>query len=177
MSDSEHQDDVEDPGPTESGPEPGTPEPARLRRRPFGYKRADVDQAIESRDAHLVELRQDIAALWLAFAQHDRMIRGLAGAGGVSKAGVTSEPTPAISERRAMRSGEPDDIPAPDSGEAIGRQLSDLDDVLAAIEMATQTLERTYADEVDQPPESADSEGSDPANEPAESLDEDEKVG
>ena len=30
---------------------------------------------------------------------------------------------------------------------SIGNQLSELDEVLAAIEMATQTLERTYAEE------------------------------
>ena len=53
---------------------------------------------------------------------------------------------------RAEVEGRPvaaDPVPASPAGEdaPIGRQLADLDDVLAAIELATQTLERTYVDE------------------------------
>ena len=50
---------------------PGT----KLRRRPLGYNRADVDEALKARDGELAELTQDIAALSIAFAQHDRVIR------------------------------------------------------------------------------------------------------
>ena len=123
-----------------AGAEPGRPERPRLRRSPLGYRRADVDAALETRDSQLAELRQDIAALWLAFAQHDRMLRALGG--------EPAQPTP------APRVPEPEPEPGPDQAviaaeaASIGEQLSELDDVLAAIEMATQTLERTYADEI-----------------------------
>jgi len=47
------------------------------------------------------------------------------------------------------------ETPAPEPLESeaasIGAQLSELDEVLAAIEMATQTLERTYAEEIQGP--------------------------
>ena len=36
---------------------------------------------------------------------------------------------------------------------SVGRQLADLDDVLAAIELATQTLEQTYVEEIAAPSE------------------------
>jgi hypothetical protein len=131
-----------------AGPEPGTPEPPRLRKRPFGYKRADVDEALATRDSQLAELRQDIAALWLAFAQHDRMIRELTGG---------ADPGPAAApagEAADPSTPPPDPAHAPDA-EAVGKQLSDLDEVLAAIEMATQTLERTYSDEIAEPGQEA----------------------
>jgi hypothetical protein len=131
-----------------AGPEPGTPEPPRLRKRPFGYKRADVDEALATRDSQLAELRQDIAALWLAFAQHDRMIRELTGG---SDPGPAQEPTPA--ETPDATATAPAATPA--DAESVGRQLSDLDEVLAAIEMATQTLERSYSDEVAAPDQEA----------------------
>ena len=138
-----------------------TEEP-RLRRRPFGYSKRDVREALDrqsaalgAREAELAELRQDIAALWLAFAQHDRMIRRALG----------DEPAPAEADPAGSVSGSTEPAPtaaasagaaahaaaakaaAADEDAAIGRQLSDLDDVLAAIELATQTLERTYAGE------------------------------
>jgi hypothetical protein len=130
-----------------AGPEPGTPEPPRLRKRPFGYKRADVDEALATRDSQLAELRQDIAALWLAFAQHDRMIRELTG-------GADPGPAQAPPAEAAAPSPTPTAEPVPDA-ESVGKQLSDLDEVLAAIEMATQTLERTYSDEVAEPGQEA----------------------
>lgn len=141
---------------SEDGPRgggaPGAPEPPRLRKRPFGYKRADVDEALETRDSQVAELRQDIAALWLAFAQHDRMIRDL---GGAPRAAGTSPEPPLEHEGAALQgaSETADDTPAEsasavEGAEAIGQQLSDLDEVLAAIEMATQTLERSYAEEI-----------------------------
>ena len=132
--------DSEDGEGREASTEPGRPERPRLRRSPLGYRRADVDAALETRDSQLAELRQDIAALWLAFAQHDRMLRALGG--------EPAQPTP------APRVPEPEPEPGPDQAviaaeaASIGEQLSELDDVLAAIEMATQTLERTYADEI-----------------------------
>jgi hypothetical protein len=156
-------------------------EPPKLRRRPFGVRKADVLAALEHRDtelgareAELAELRQDIAALWLAFAQHDRMIRRALGQDD-SPAETTTSPTPetdaATATRQAQARPEAPAPSAPGGGAApaepkpaspgpeqtidpaqasaaadaaIGRQLSDLDDVLAAIELATQTLERTY---------------------------------
>ena len=58
----------------------------------------------------------------------------------------------------------PSDVPVEDSppptpsssaieaeAESIGHQLSELDEVLAAIELATQTLERTYSEEIAKP--------------------------
>jgi hypothetical protein len=112
-----------------------------LRRSPLGYRRADVDAALARRDAELTELRRDIAALWLALAEHDRMLRVL-------------DTAPAPPAPPAPLSG--DSAPAPDptppaaaeEATSIGAQLSELGDVLAAIEMATQTLESTYADEL-----------------------------
>lgn len=108
--------------------------------------------------SEIEELRSDIAALWLAFGQHERILRdlvarlgaalGAAGAvagGGREQAGAAQEP-----------SGPP----------PISRQLSDLDDVLAAIERATEVLERTHADELGAEPDErqleADEQGPEP---------------
>lgn len=132
----------------ERGGEPGAgagvgerPHP-RMRRAPFGYRRGDVDAALAARDAELAELRQDIAALWLAFAQHDRLLRG-------------GSPEPASNaasaEDRPERPPEPDADQAAARAAAIGAQLSELDHVLSAIEEATRTLERTYATEIGEP--------------------------
>lgn len=110
----------------------------RMRRRLLGYRPADVEAALAAReselaarDAELVELRQDIAALWLAFAQHDRMLGELRDAA-----------APVERPSAAEKASEPDP--------SVGRQLAELDEVLAAIEMATQTLERTYAEEAEE---------------------------
>jgi len=122
--------------------QPGRPERPRLRRRPLGYKRADVDEALEARDGELAELRQDIAALWLAFAQHDRMLRALTG---------EAPPPPSGTEpkRRETPETAAPSMPLETEAASIGAQLSELDEVLAAIEMATKTLERTYSEEID----------------------------
>ena len=123
----------------------GRPERPKLRRRPLGYKRADVDEAFEARDSELAELKQDIAALWLAFAQHDRMIRALGG----------EDPPPLVQRPAPQPAAKPDEpvepgpSPVEIEAESIGHQLSELDEVLAAIEMATKTLEHTYSDEIE----------------------------
>ena len=132
-----------------------TPDRRALPRGLLGYRRADVEEALATRDAELVELRQDIAALWLAFAQHDRLIRtvlSLPEQGGPQPAARTApgsaprrEPAADPGERRPTAGAAAGgDSPPP----AISRQLSELDEVLSAIEMATQTLEETYADEI-----------------------------
>lgn len=174
-----------------------------LRRGLLGYKRADVDRALEARDgelddlageleardAELSELRQDVAALWLAFAQHDRMIRE---ALQTQPAAEASAPSPGLAaqqpQQTAPQSPEPEEpvlvadpgassLPPdePVEGEpSVGRQLADLDDVLAAIELATQTLEQTYVEEIAEPREqeqqeqaSATPQPEEPAAEPA----------
>ena len=155
--------------PTEPPPAPPPPPRPRLRRRPLGYKRADVDGALAARDAELAELRQDVAALWLAFAQHDRILRTIAegSAPAAPAAGTEQEPEAAAEAVQPAGAG-------PLAGEAssIGTQLSELEEVLAAIESATQTLERTYSEELaagGEPAGEAESPGGDePATEPAE---------
>lgn len=143
-----------------STPEPGRPERPRLRRSAFGYRRADVDEALDARDGELAELRQDVAALWLAFAQHDRVLRSL------SADAAPAPPPPPAPPPEAEPGPPPEEVAA--EATSIGDQLSELDEVLAAIEMATQTLERTYAEEIrgagrpegesEQPPDDADAE-------------------
>lgn len=151
----------EEQGTDEPPTQPGAPEPAKLRRGMFGYRRVDVDEALGTRDSELAELRQDVAALWLAFAQHDRMIReglqhGVSGDEGTSGAREEPPPAPPADPPPSEPELSANALAAGDSSESIGRQLSDLDEVLAAIEMATQTLERTYAEEIaseaDEPP-------------------------
>jgi hypothetical protein len=113
-----------------------------MRRALFGYRPADVDAALAARDAELAELRQDVAALWLAFAQHDRLLRG------------DSPEQPRAAGPEADPSEPADADPASDPAiraASIGAQLSELDHVLSAIEDATRTLERTYASEVGRP--------------------------
>jgi hypothetical protein len=115
-----------------------------LRRSLFGYRTEDVDRAFEARDTELAELRQDVAALWLAFSQHDRLIRAALEMPGspppAPAAPAPAEPAPAPTEPAAADASAP-----------INRQLEELDHVLAAIESATQTLERTYAEETGAP--------------------------
>lgn len=107
-----------------------------LRRGLFGYRAEDVDQAFEARDTELAELRQDVAALWLAFSQHDRLIRAVLAEPPSSPAPPAPAPAPPESRQAPAAEAAP-----------INRQLEELDQVLAAIESATQTLERTYAEE------------------------------
>lgn len=136
-------------------------ESPRLRMRPLGYRRSDVDEALAQRDAQLAELRHDIAALWIAFGQHDRVLRAMsrendrAAAPAASPAAAPS-PTALPSAPPPPGPREEDPDVAIESPEAIGAQLAGLDEVLAAIEAATHTLERSYADELapkDPPPE------------------------
>jgi hypothetical protein len=125
-----------------------------LRRGLFGYRTDDVDEAFEARDTELAELRQDVAALWLAFSQHDRLIRA------ALEMPASSPPTapPEAPAPAPAPAGPAVEAPAPiqatpvaPAGAAgaapVNQQLEELDQVLAAIESATQTLERTYADE------------------------------
>jgi hypothetical protein len=137
-----------------------------LRRGLFGYRREDVDQALEARDTELAEMRQDVAALWLAFAQHDRLIRSV-----VEGRSSSPQPRPAAPAAPPPRPVAPEPAPAPppapvpsqapvaadptaaEATAPISRQLEELDQVLAAIESATQTLERTYVDEAGKPAE------------------------
>ncbi len=156
----------------------------KLRRRLLGYKRTDVEHALkaregeldelegelDAREAEVTELRQDVAALWLAFAQHDRTLEDLRAAViALADERRAAPPTPAPrpfapppsaprpDPARAPAVPPQPEVPvAPESAAAasapeasVGRQLADLDDVLAAIEMATQTLEQTYAEEIE----------------------------
>jgi hypothetical protein len=118
----------------------------RLRRAPFGYRRADVDAALAARDAELAELRQDVAALWLAFAQHDRLLRDAPGA---AEAAAAAQPQSGTATGGTVPEADPEQAAA--RAAAIGAQLSELDHVLSAIEEATRTLERTYASETGEP--------------------------
>ena len=114
------------------GPEP------RLRRGLFGYRAGDVRAEIEVRNAEADELRDDVAALWLVFNQHERAIRELIGA--VERLGGGRIPPPG--ERNW---DDPDDDGsgrAPDGW--VADQMEGLDEVLAAIKQATDLLERSY---------------------------------
>lgn len=138
---------------------PGSIPRPKLRRRPFGYSSRDVDEALDARDFELAELRQDVAALWLAFAQHDRLLRAAFGDAGAPRSPQPSppaaDPMPPASEPGPAPTPPPPDAhattgadPATPGAHSVGRQLADLDDALAAIEMATQTLEQTYGEEI-----------------------------
>lgn len=108
----------------------------RLRRSPFGYRRSDVDEALGARDAELAVLRQDIAALWLAFAEHDRILRQP----GSEPAELAEPPVPTVQQQQPLDS----------EAASIGVQLAELDEVLASIETATRRLERAYAERGDE---------------------------
>lgn len=161
---------------TEAGPAAAdaadATDPPKLRSRPFGYRKRDVHDALErqaaalgAREAELAELRQDIAALWLAFAQHDRMIRRALGEEAASRqASGGAPPAPAGETPAEAPAGQASGGAVTDEA-AIGRQLSDLDDVLAAIELATQTLERTYVETAEAPPESGEDAKASPGEE------------
>jgi hypothetical protein len=120
-----------------------------LRRGLFGYRTDDVDEAFEARDTELAELRQDVAALWLAFSQHDRLIRAALEMPASSPPTAPPEaPAPAPAGPAVEAPAPIQAAPAAPAGAApVNQQLEELDQVLAAIESATQTLERTYADE------------------------------
>lgn len=110
-----------------------TTERPSLRRGFLGYRREDVHLAFDARDAELAELRQDVAALWLAFGQHDRMIRR------------------ALEQLAASQARKVPQPPEPPPPSAVSRQLLELDDVLTAIETATNSLERSYAEQIAPP--------------------------
>jgi hypothetical protein len=125
-----------------------------------------VDDALAARDGELAELRQDVAALWLAFAQHDRILRSIAEGSGPPAPVTEHEPGATAGATAGQPAGA-----APPAGEAasIGTQLSELEQVLAAIESATQTLERTYSEELAPTGETAAGETETPrGDEPAE---------
>jgi len=125
-------------------PDPDRVEAAKLRRRLFGgYRPGDVESALRTREEQIAELRRDVAALWLAFGQHERTIREMLTAlERLTGLGVDPPGPQADTPPPTPRS------PLPDAGGDIGRQLGDLDQVLLAIEEATQSLERTYQDEI-----------------------------
>lgn len=172
---------------TDKGPESfrlpdreGDGERPRLRRRLLGASRGDVVAELAERDSELAELRRDVAALWLAFGQHERTLHQILVAleriSGVEidapggRSAERREPDPPTAagagedgaeeadayERAPRRQTAPEaepSAPSAESGErpprpavgSISEQLSDLDDVLAAIEQATSSLERTYS--------------------------------
>jgi hypothetical protein len=134
-------------------PDQGDETRVRLRRRLFGYRPADVEAELSSRGRALVELRRDVAALWLAFAQHERTIRRVLDSL-EHLSGVRIEPPGGRGDRE--RATPPESVEPPPQGpgsagaDEIATQLSDLDQVLEAIERATASLERSYAQELEQ---------------------------
>lgn len=100
-------------------------------------------------------MRRDIAALWIAFNQHERSLRDLAGRLEASLGALAPPLSPDDAASRGEEAdgkgsgrSEPQGSP-PAAGDEISDQLADLDDVLAAIERATQVLEHTHADELE----------------------------
>lgn len=146
-------------------PDQGDETQVRLRRRLFGYRPADVEAELSSRGRELGELRRDVAALWLAFAQHERTIQRML-ASLERLGGVRIDPPGGRGEQGQAAPAEPAQPPAaeePVPGDVAGR-LSDLDHVLEAIERATASLERSYAGELreegdDEPEPPAEGEG------------------
>lgn len=129
-------------------------EPHRLRRSVIGgYKRQDVDAALAGRDEQIGELRRDIAALWLAYGQHERLIRAMVQR--LDQPPSTPPPpsapertSAAAADRRREAPARTESASAAEGDATVGEQLADLDEVLAAIQRATATLERTYAEEI-----------------------------
>jgi len=117
----------------------------QLRRGLFGYRRRDVEVAMASWEAALTELRDDVAALWVTFAEHDRAIdaaRLERAASDLVDSSVQPVPASAVApEGRSVSGTHPGDRPEPPS---VEQQLADLDEVLSAIETATRTLEQSY---------------------------------
>lgn len=106
-------------------------------------------------------MRRDIAALWLAFSHQERTLKALID----RLEGPRAPDVPTAEEGQAdpeEASPAPvgDDGPTPEAAAAqdqgtvpVAEQLSDLDDVLASIERATEVLERSHADEIGAPAE------------------------
>ncbi len=134
-------------------PDEAANEARPLRRGLFGFKPSDVRTQISAKDAELAELRRDVAALWLAFGQHERTIRQVLETL-ERTSGVALDPPGGRSGQgqRGATASDPDPEREPEPGNddsaatSIGAQLTDLDQVLAAIEEATQTLERGYSE-------------------------------
>lgn len=131
-------------------PGPGATRSAspRLRRRLLGLRAGDVKAEIGARDSEIAELKRDIAALWLAFGQHERTIQEVLKALERTGGGPIAPPG-----GRAAEAGQPSATQSrpgtePGSG-SLAQQLSGLDEVLGAIEEATRTLERNYAEEIE----------------------------
>ena len=126
----------------------------------------------------IAEMRRDIAALWLAFSHQERTLRDLADRLEGSRdprPAPQAQPTPADTHSAPAGDLEPgaEAPPAPDPGPVpVSKQLSDLDDVLASIERATETLERNHADEIGAAAEAGEHSGSE-AGPPGEDEDED----
>jgi hypothetical protein len=146
----------------------GRPRPRRrirLRRSPLGTRTVDVRDEfdairdeLDDRQDDIDELRNDVAALWLAFGQHERAIRELIAA--VEALGGAQVSWPGQSEHESQMPIQPEALPGmpppprldpPGSAldrETIAAQLAGLDDVLAAIDQATRSLETVYAEEI-----------------------------
>ena len=77
MSTEEPQPDPDDPEEPSRPADGDAGEEPKLRRGLLGYRARDVDAELETRRVEAEELRRDIAALWLAFGQHERTIRHL----------------------------------------------------------------------------------------------------
>jgi hypothetical protein len=135
------------------GEDSGTDGPGRLRRRLLGRDRRRTDRRASepatASGSEIAEMRRDIAALWIAFNQHERSLRDLAGR---LEASLGALAPPPASEGATAGGGELPGPPPTVSGDEISDQLADLDEVLAAIERATQVLEHTHADELERRP-------------------------
>ena len=146
----------------------GHPHPRRrlqLRRSPLGARAVDVRDQLEAfqeelddRRDDIDELRNDVAALWLAFGQHERAIRDLiAAVEALGGARVTWPGDQGNGRQLPIQSETLPGVPAPSpleppgsalDRETIASQLAGLDDVLAAIDQATRSLESVYAEEI-----------------------------
>ena len=101
-------------------------------------------------EAAIAELRSDIAALWIAFAQQERRLNALPLSPTAAEsqpepataADPADPPVPAATERAPQPAADPQpEAVAPPAGSEAER-LADLDAVLAAIERATDRLSR-----------------------------------
>jgi hypothetical protein len=79
----------------------------------------ELFEQVAELEAQVADLRRDVARLWLAYGSHERRLLG----------------------------GDPAQSDASGDPGAVGGRLADLDDVLAAIERATEALESAYEDE------------------------------
>lgn len=161
---------MSDPDPSQA---PG-PRGPRIRRRLFGsYRASDVDRALLARDETIAELRQNVAAVWVACGCNERRVEALAARvealGGepperTSPAPPTPQPmarppdrdrAPLDADQPSGAGPEPSDPLAPEVGAAplerdhFGNRLAELDAALASIRDATSELARDYVTERD----------------------------